>query len=106
MTPSYAVVWKDVGSARSVGKLEVEADALRLSGAVPGSARVTTVIPRDRVEQADLATSSHLRLDGRPTVLLRLLGGDVVRLASLDAPGTVHEIIRRIGAARPVAAVS
>ena len=95
-----------MGSARNVGKLEVDADALRLSGAVPGGARVTTVIPRERVERANLATSSHLRLNGRPTVLLRLLGGDVVRLASLDAPGTVHEIVRRIGVAPPVATVS
>ena len=103
MTPNYAVVWHTKGEPRHVGKLEVEPHELRLSGAIPGGARSTVSIPRGTVAQVDLARSWHDRLAGRPTVIIGTIGGQMVQIASLDGPGTVHEILRLI-APTPAAA--
>ena len=96
MTPTYAVVWHSRGTPRHVGKLEVGSGDIRLSGAVPGGVRATIAIPFERVARVALGRSWHERLDGRPTVVVGLVGGEAVHIASLDGPGTVQEILQRL----------
>lgn len=101
MAQTYAAVWQRDGLARRVGKLVVDREALRFDGAQPGTAD-----GGDRVEAGEILCvaverSGAGRLDGLPTVVVTLRDGAAVRVASLDSPGTVSEIARRIASLTP-----
>ena len=91
---SYGVVWKKDGREPVAGKLELDADRLRLEGNDRDHLTVYVLAYRDlatvRINR-DLAD----RLDGRPTLLLERSNGDTLRIASLQH-GVVCEIAERL----------
>ena len=92
---SYGVVWKKDGREPVAGKLELDADRLRLDGNDRDHLTVYVLAYRDlttvRINR-DLAD----RLDGQPTLLLERSNGDKLRIASLAQAGIVSEIAERL----------
>ena len=92
---SYGVVWKKDGREPVAGKLELDADRLRLEGNDRDHLTVYVLAYRDlatvRINR-DLAD----RLDGQPTLLLERSNGDKLRIASLAQAGIVSEIAERL----------
>ena len=92
---SYGVVWKKDGREPVAGKLELDADRLRLEGNDRDHLTVYVLAYRDlatvRINR-DLAD----RLDGQPTLLLERSNGDELRIASLAQAGIVSEIAERL----------
>jgi hypothetical protein len=78
-----------------VGKLAIGRDGFRLVGASPGL-DVDVSVERDEIASVGLARTAAARLDGRPTVVITLKDGHVVRLTCIDGPGAVHEVARRM----------
>jgi hypothetical protein len=106
MAKTYAAVWQRADQARRVGKLAVDESVLRFEGAQPGSADRDEVIGAGEIATVAVARAGTARLDGLPTVVVTLNDGVAVRIASLDGPGTVSEIARRVAdlTLRPTAA--
>ena len=96
---TYAVVWSEDGGPPNPGSLEVADRHLVLAGrAEPGRH-----LSYDDLAEARLERLYADRLSGRPTLALTLRGGEVLRVASMEGGGTLHELADRIAAARPAA---
>ena len=106
MAKTYAAVWQRDRLARRVGKLVFDLGALRFEGAQPGTADDGDNIPADEIRRVAVERSRTGRLDGLPTVVVTLHDGAAVRVGSLDGPGTVSEIARRIAGLMPGAPVA
>ncbi len=98
MAKTYAAVWQRDDAPRRVGKLAVARTALRFEGAQPGVADAGDLVRAGDITAVAIERSPAERLDGLPTIVVRLRGGLTVRVASLDGPGTVHEIVGLVSA--------
>jgi hypothetical protein len=87
---TYAVVWIDPAGPVSAGKLELVQDGLRLEG---GRDRV---IPYAEIERLHVGRRVTERVRGRPSLVLDLTGGERLRIGSVGAPGTLHELAERV----------
>jgi hypothetical protein len=96
MGRTYAVVWRNGGSLRRVGKLTIDPDGLRLDGGEPGVDSVRESFESDEISSVRLVRVAGARLDGRPTVAIGLGGDHEIRLTTVDGPGVLHEITRRL----------
>ena len=74
MQISYAVTWQEPDGDRHSGRLELDADALRLEGR-NGDGRRTKVVRYGDLMGFRLARSSGDRVQGRPTLVLELTNG-------------------------------
>jgi hypothetical protein len=99
MGRTYAVSWQDEQPTgeRRVGKLVVNAASARLEGGARGHSSSQT-IPAADLREVQLDRTPTGRVDGRPSILLSLRNGSLVRVVSLDQPGTVPEIANRLAA--------
>lgn len=95
MRITYAVTWEEPQGTRRSGRLELGADALHLEGS-NGDGAASTELPYTDVRRFRLARSSVERLQGRPTLLLELLGGQVLKIAGVSQPGIVAELSDRL----------
>ena len=91
---AYAVVWSENGGPPRAGSLELGDGSLGFSGP-----------PRRELPYGDVADvridrRPTFRLAGRPTLVLESRAGDTFRIASLDGPGTLHELLERLHSAR------
>lgn len=99
----YAVAWRDQGGSVQTGRLDVNAQAVRLEGGGHRSGRlaVTRVLFRDLL-RVDMAPTSE-RIHGRPSVELRSRHGSVY-VAPVGA-GLARELLQvlqhRLTAAEP-----
>jgi len=96
MRITYAVTWEEPGGARSSGRLELGADALHLEGG-NGDGAASRKLPYADVSRFRLARSGGERLQGRPTLLLELREGQVLKIAGVSQPGIVAELSDRLG---------
>lgn len=86
MKGTWAVLWTLHGRVHA-GSLEALADRLELR------ARGRTVaVPLDSVAQFTIERGPAARINGLPALTLSLIEGDVVRLASLEGVGVLHEL--------------
>ncbi|HEX2287703.1 MAG TPA: hypothetical protein VHK46_04255 [Gaiellaceae bacterium] len=95
MQISYAVTWQEPDGDRHSGRLELDADALRLEGR-NGDGRRTKVVRYGDLKEFRLARSSGDRVQGRPTLVLELTNGSELKLASVAQPGIVAELADRL----------
>jgi len=86
MKGTAAVLWALYGTLHT-GSLEVHRHRLELRarGRALG-------IPLDSVTGFTIERGAATRIRGLPVLTLRLAGGDVVRLASLEGAGVLHEL--------------
>lgn len=96
MRITYAVTWEEPEGTRRSGRLELGADALHLEGS-NGEGPASKELPYTDVRQCRLARSGGERLQGRPTLLLELRGGQVLKIAGVSQPGIVAELSDRLG---------
>ena len=95
MRKTFAVIWA-FHSRTYTGKLEALQDRLELT-----SRRHTLSIPLDHVGQYAIERSPDARIRGLPVLMIRLAGGDVVRVASLGGAGSLHELAALVASANP-----
>jgi hypothetical protein len=93
------VVWSEDGGPPNAGSLEVTDGHLLLAGRADSGRRLAY---RD-LQDARLERLYAERLSGRPTLVLSLRDGPVLRVASVEGGGALHELADRIAAARPAA---
>ena len=95
MAVSYAVTWEESDGFHRSGRLELEAEVLRLEGQNDG-------VPVDRaVRYQDIAgyrvaRGTGERLDGRPTLIVDVASGDSIKVASVAQSGIVSELASRL----------
>jgi hypothetical protein len=95
MHVTYAVTWEEPEGTRRSGRLELGADALRLEGS-NGDGAASRELPYADVSQLRLARAGGERLQGRPTLLLELEGGEMLKIAGVSQPGIVAELSDRL----------
>jgi hypothetical protein len=96
---TYAVVWSEDGGPPNAGSLEVADGHLLLAGRAESGRRLAY----GDLADARLERLYGKRLGGRPTLVLALRDGPVLRVASMEGGGALHELADRIAAARPAA---
>ncbi len=94
MANGFAVLWALNGTP-CVGLAEVGAE-----GVVLTSRGRSLSLPFDTIRELDVWRSATERLRGLPVLALKLVGGDVVRVASLGGAGSLHELTESIGESR------
>src|SRR5215203_2063708 len=85
-----------LGATPWSGRLELGADELRLEGS-NGDGAASKELPYSDVNRFRLARSGEERLQGRPTLLLELRGGEMLKIAGVSQPGIVAELSDRLG---------
>lgn len=90
---SYAVVWIEETGVSRVGKLELGPGRMRLTGAVGQE------IPYGAITRLHVGRRSTERIGERPSLVLDLADGQRLRIGSVGAPGTLHELAERLSAA-------
>ena len=95
MRVTYAVTWEEPEGIRRSGRLELGTDALHLVGS-NGDGAASKALPYSDVSRFRLARSSGERLQGRPTLLLELRGGEMLKIAGVSQPGIVAELSDRL----------
>lgn len=95
MRITYAVTWQEADGLRRSGRLELGSDAARFEGRSNG-ASATRMIRYADIEDFRLGRSSGDRLQGRPTLVLELVDGNLVKIASVAQPGIVGELLERL----------
>lgn len=98
---TYAVTWKQEDGSEGTGRLELVPEGLSLEGRDEGLP-VHFHLPYGEIESLRLARVNGERLRGRPTLVLDLVGGETMRIASLGQPGIVSEVADRLSLRRPV----
>ena len=101
MQVTYAVAWEADGVSGS-GRLELGPDALLLAGRDDEGAVARSVAYRD-IDDVRIGRRAGERLRRRPTLILELATGEVLRLASVAQPGVVAELAARVAVLRSAA---
>ena len=96
---TYAVSWWGGSHTdeRHIGKLVVGASSASLEGGSNGSAASRT-LPAAELADVRLDRTPAGREHGHPSILVSLRNGSLVRVVSLDQPGTGSEIVNRLTA--------
>jgi hypothetical protein len=96
MGQTYAVTWSKPDGHVYAGRLELRPDGLMLRG---GSGTNTVV---DRLAYTDLRAvrraRTRERVRGRASIVLELLGGGEISIASVGQPGALTEVAERLAA--------
>jgi hypothetical protein len=93
MKRAYAVIWDD-GAEVTSGRLEFLADRLEFHGRARHVA-----LPFSDVRTASIVREHDHRLRGLPALTVRLRSGAVVRIATLEGAGVLHELAAHVHAA-------
>ena len=86
MKGTAAVRWALHGVLHT-GSLEAHRDRIELR-----ASQRAVAIPFDSVAEFTIERGAAARINGMPALTLRLASGDVVRLASLEGAGVLHEL--------------
>ena len=83
---SYAVLWSEPRQEVEAGKLELESAGLRFEGAQVHRLRY------GEIARVRIGRRPQERLRGRPSVVLDLVEGGLLRIGLVDAPGVRTEL--------------
>jgi hypothetical protein len=86
MKGTWAVLWTLHGKVHA-GSLELFGDRLELRACAR-----TLAVPMETIAQFAIERGPAARIHGLPVLTLYLVEGDVVRLASLQGTGFLHEL--------------
>jgi hypothetical protein len=96
MTGTIAIVWT-LDGRRYSGSLEVLADRVELR-----SRGRTLVVPLESIEKLEIERGAQDRIHGLAVLKLTLVGDVVVRVASLQGMGVLHQLAGRLSPAAVV----
>jgi hypothetical protein len=85
----YAAVWRDGGSPMA-GRVLAGASALDFAGAGHGR-HASRQIPYASIASSRLGRGAEDRVGGRPSLVLELADGEVIRIATPEL-GALHEL--------------
>jgi hypothetical protein len=91
---SLGVLWSEHSEPPRTGRLDLLPDRLAFSG---GGLR--SEVSLGEIGAVHLARAQAERLRGLPVLVLALRAGDVVRIASLEGTGALHELSRSLAGA-------
>jgi hypothetical protein len=97
---SYAVVWSEDGGPLFAGSLELESGAVRLDGRTDETPEPARQLPYGEIVGVGIEREPASRLGGRPTLVLTLRGGSLLRLASVVGAGSLRELADGVESAR------
>jgi hypothetical protein len=86
MKGTAAVLWTLHGRVHA-GSVEVHHDRLELR-----SRNRVAAVPHDSIDRFTIERGPAVRINGLPVLTLFLIEGDVIRLASLEGTGVLHEL--------------
>jgi len=93
----YAAVWQD-GGPPMAGRILVDASALDFDGAGRGR-HASRHIPYTTIASSRLGRGPQDRVGGRPALVLELVDGEVIRIATPEV-GALTELAEAIGTER------
>jgi hypothetical protein len=96
----YAVVWSENDGPVYAGRLDVGPRSLRLAGSASEARRSRRQLFYRELTDVHVERRSQARLAGRPTLAFELPGGRLLRIASIDGAGSLHELDELVAAAR------
>jgi hypothetical protein len=99
MAVNYAVTWEEPDGSRLSGRLELGPDLLRLEGH-SGGLQVERGIRYPDITGYRMARGTGERLHGRPTLIVDLVAGASVKVASVAKSGIVAELASRLSVLR------
>ena len=98
MRQTYAVTWsKDDGHVYA-GQLDLQFEGLTLRGG-SGTETVVEQLAYDELGEVRRARSVRERVRGHASLVLELLSGGEISIASLGQPGALSEVADRLSAA-------
>lgn len=89
------VVWR-ADDATHAGRIELENDRIKLT-----SKKEVVTFDVSSVAGFAIERAPAQRLRGLPVLAIRLVGGEVVRIASMGGGGSLHELASWVGARQP-----
>jgi hypothetical protein len=93
MKGTFAILWTLQGRVHS-GSLEAHGDRIELR-----TRGRTLSVPFDSIVRFAIERGPSVRINGLPVLTLGLADGDVVRIASLQGTGVLHELAALLGPA-------
>ena len=93
MRKTFPVIWALHGRTHT-GKLEVLKERVGLT-----SRGYTFSFPRAAVVNSVVERTAESRIRGLPAVTVQLMGGEIVRVASLAGAGSLHELTQLLAVA-------
>jgi hypothetical protein len=98
MRETYAVTWSKPDGHVYAGRLELLRDGLLLRGG-SGKNLVVERLDYDDLRAVRRARSIRERVRGRTSLVLELLAGGEISIASLGQPGALTEVAERLASA-------
>ncbi len=95
MEASYAVSWLGFDGREHTGRLDVGPTALHLEGG-NGSGPVVCDVDYAELDDVHVTRQIEERLRGLPTLVLRRRGGDILRVATISAPGALADLAEQL----------
>jgi hypothetical protein len=99
MQVTYAVSWEEPDGSTGSGRLELGPGALVLHGR-NGAGALTRSFPYGEMQDVRVGRAPDERLGGRPTLVVELASGGLLRVAGVAQPGIVAELSTRLSALR------
>lgn len=97
---SYAVIWRTGNGPVRPGKLVLTPAGLQLETGTPGGRLSALRIRYEDVASIEKAAPGE-RIRGRPTTLVRRPEREPLSIATLEGPGSAHELVERLSQALP-----
>jgi hypothetical protein len=93
---SYAVMWRSDDRPERAGKLELGADSLRLESGAPRGRLTMETVFYDDVCGVRLVRSQAPQVSSRPALLLDRCARPPLWISSVDAPGSLREVLENL----------
>ena len=99
----YAVLWREGNDSVSVGRLDVNQDALRLKGTERGGDSRQCDVPLATIRAVRIERMGSERLQGMPTLVVERYAADPVLIAQATGIGAIHELADLLALTLPAA---
>jgi hypothetical protein len=97
---TYGVVWSENRGPLYAGSLDLQARFLLLVGRAGFARECRRKVFYAELVSARIERERAVRLGNRPTLVLEDTGGNLVRIASVQGTGALHELLEHLSAAR------
>ena len=96
---SYAVLWSANREPIHAGRLALLPSSLLLEGSTRGDS-FRYEVDYDEIVGVGIDRGPSERIRGRPVVVIKGVGGELLRVATLGGPGILGELLEQVDTAR------
>jgi hypothetical protein len=93
---SYAVIWREAAGPLRAGKLILGPAELRLESGAPRGLLSARTLRYAGLSSVEMTRLPEERIHGRPTVLVKRAGKAPLAIATVESPGSLHEVVERL----------